>query len=376
MKFTKKLLAIMLTAVLVLGLFTGVMARAAENGIPKISLKYVNSKTGVKITIGKTAGAEGYIVYLKGYGDSYSNYWSDEAKNKWWRQVAEISKDGSTKHTYTITGLPKGTYQIKVAARKTFIETSIRGNGEDTRVLVDRLVDSDVKTVKIKAPKAVKTEEKTYEFPKTKVGDIIIFGSYEQDGSMTNGKEDIEWIVLSKTKSQMLVISKYALDCLSYNNEEKDITWENCTLRKWLNNSFYKAAFTKAERNMIKKMKLENADNPEYGTEGGNATKDNVFLLSLDDVLNKKYGFDNDHFINDIARRCAPTTYALIQGVWDDSDYNHQQTTEGKYSCCWWLRSPGDGNAAYVHHGGEIRYGEDGETYSYAVRPAIVISLQ
>ncbi len=44
------------------------------------------------------------------------------------------------------------------------------------------------------------------------VGDVIYFGSYEQDNNLSNGKEEIEWIVLAKENRKALLISKYALD--------------------------------------------------------------------------------------------------------------------------------------------------------------------
>lgn len=377
MRYARKLLAIMLMAVLVTGLFSGIMAEAAETDIPKISLKHVNSKTGVKITVGKTEGAEAYVIYLKGYGSSYADYWTEVDKTDWWREVAVIGKN---KRTYTIKGLPKGTYSIKVAALQ---KDPPVGTYFYDGAWYDEIYSAE-KTIKIKASKTVEKEEKTYNFSKVKVGDTITFGSYEQDGIMTNGKEDIEWIVFSKNKSQMLVVSKYALDSVPYHIDGKnlDLTWEGCTLRKWLNTNFYKTAFTQAERSLIKKTNLENPDNPEYGSEGGNYTKDKVFLLSLDDMINTKYGFSSEFDDYDIARRCAATAYAKIQGVGTRS---YITTADGEESCTWWLRSPGCNNemSAFVH---ATNVGDDGRIFPYGdcvdvcsqvgVRPALYISLK
>ena len=94
---------------------------------------------------------------------------------------------------------------------------------------------------------------------------------------MTNGKEDIEWIVLSNKKGKLLLLSQYMLDCIPYNNKYGDFTWETCSLRKWLNKQFYKNAFTDEEKTKIVKVKLPNPDNPDYGTEGGKATKINFY---------------------------------------------------------------------------------------------------
>ena len=132
------------------GLFT-----IYETGTPKISLKYVNNKTGVKITISKTAGADAYCVYIKGRGDSYADYWSDYDKTERWRKVAEIEMNGMTKRTYTIKGLPKGTYSIKVAA------LTVEEDGY--------FYYSEDKTVKIKAPSKVKAEEKNMTFQRQRL---------------------------------------------------------------------------------------------------------------------------------------------------------------------------------------------------------------
>ncbi len=375
MRFVKKFVTLMLMIVLVLNMFGNIQAEAEETGIPTISFKYVNNKTGVKVTVGKTEGAVAYKIYLKGYGDKYLEYWSESAKIYCWRQVGYIPKDGSAKRTYTINGLPKGTYTIKVA---TIAETE-GYNGtykfEDTYSLE--------KTFKIKAAKPVNSEENSYDFSKTKVGDIISFGSYEQDGIMTNGKEEIEWIVLSKTKSQMFVVSKYILDCLQYNpdsDEKADNTWEKSSLRKWLNNSFYKTAFSKSERSMIKKTKLKNADNATYGTKGGKDTKDYIFLLSLDDVINSKYRYSNKLDDTDINRRIKATPYAVIQGA----PNCYYEPYEGIEACCWWTRSPGLNSqfATYVHFDGYVMI--DGYHVAYTgvtadfigVRPALVINLK
>ena len=63
------------------------------------------------------------------------------------------------------------------------------------------------------------------------VGDYITFGTYEQDNNTSNGKEDIEWLVLAnnlwKGKHRILVISRFALDCQIFDSEVyKSVKWE------------------------------------------------------------------------------------------------------------------------------------------------------
>ena len=69
-----------------------------------------------------------------------------------------------------------------------------------------------------------------------------------------------------------------------YHEKWGEVTWKTCTLRKWLNGDFYKSEFSEKEKKAIIETNLENPNNPEYGTPGGNNTKDRVFLLSIDEA--------------------------------------------------------------------------------------------
>ena len=196
-----------------------------------------------------------------------------------------------------------------------------------------------------------------------KVGDIVYFGTYEQDNDTSNGKEDIEWLVLAKEDNKILVISDKALDCREYNPGWSDVTWENCSLRKWLNNDFVNAAFTAEERAKIPMVTVSADKNPRYDTDPGNATQDQVFLLSI--VEAEKY------FASDEARMCVPTEYAISNGT-------YRCIKDGKATCRWWLRSPGldQNDAAHVINDGDVyEYGDYVSNGSHAVRPAMWISI-
>ncbi|MCR5769007.1 MAG: DUF6273 domain-containing protein [Lachnospiraceae bacterium] len=151
-------------------------------------------------------------------------------------------------------------------------------------------------------------------------------------------KEDVqERLVLAKDKKSMFVVSKFAIDCLPYNIEDKDVTWETCTLRKWLNEEFYKNAFSKSEKSLIKTTTVENYDNAVYNTPGGEDTKDKVFLLSQFEMINKNYGFDEAYDKRDENRCCEPTIYAVAQENTQSIEYI---MSEGNWPRRW-LRSPG-----------------------------------
>ena len=193
------------------------------------------------------------------------------------------------------------------------------------------------------------------------VGSTVFFGSYEQDNNTANGKEDIEWIVLAKEGNKALVISKYALDCQEYNSTYyTDVTWETCSLRKWLNGTFLNAAFSSVEQNSIISSSVTADKNPKYNTSPGKNTTDKVFLLSITEV--------NKYFRSDNARQCQGTEYCYAQGAYKASNGN----------CWWWLRSPGFDShyAAGVDIDGSVsNRGNFVHIGSGAVRPALWIDL-
>lgn len=110
------------------------------------------------------------------------------------------------------------------------------------------------------------------------VGDIIEFGSYEQDNNTSNGKEPIEWLVLEKNENRIFVISKQCLDEQPYNTTYCEVTWETCTLRKWLNDNFFNNAFSKEEQRQILTTVVDGTM-ISYGKSEGTDTKDKIFLL-------------------------------------------------------------------------------------------------
>ena len=210
------------------------------------------------------------------------------------------------------------------------------------------------------------TEKNSSEFKDASVGDVVKFGAYEQDNNSFNGKEEIEWVVLAKEGDKALVISKYALDGQPYNTLWTDVTWETCSLRQWLNETFISKAFSSGEQNMIQTTTVTADKNPEYDTSPGNNTTDKVFLLSIPEV--------NKYFDSDEARMCAPTDYGRAQGAYRIDDY----LVDGKAACCWSLRSPGSRSdyATYVRYEGAVQGSGMGVfNGSLGVRPAMWISL-
>ncbi|MGN1203215.1 MAG: DUF6273 domain-containing protein [Eubacterium sp.] len=67
-------------------------------------------------------------------------------------------------------------------------------------------------------------------FNKLAIGDEIYFGFYQG--------VPIAWKILRTEKSRMLLITDSPVEQLAFNNELKNITYENSTIREWLNNEF------------------------------------------------------------------------------------------------------------------------------------------
>lgn len=192
-------------------------------------------------------------------------------------------------------------------------------------------------------------------------GQTFLFGRYEQDNNLSNGAEPIEWQVLTVQGDRALVISKYALDFKPYNDVITDMTWENSSLRKWLNGEFYTGAFTAAEKNQILLVTNDNPDNPVFGTEGGNRTQDRIFVLSADEAQR--------YFKTDSARICKVTDYAAAnyESAYSAHTTQYMQRSSSFREALYWLRTPGDNPAKTVYVAG------DGSIYYYGFAPMVLI---
>ena len=199
-----------------------------------------------------------------------------------------------------------------------------------------------------KPEKEDKIENTTEETINVKVGDEISFGYYLYDDYGT--LQPIEWQVLDVKDYKALIISKYCLDYRLYNERDVETTWETCTLRTWLNEDFLETAFTADEINYIEETNVINDDNPIWGTDGGNDTKDKIFLLSIDEAMNYFNLTKNTDDESNTARmtygygdacQCKATEYVTSQEAYKGK--NDEYAT-------WWLRSIGSNfdNAAVI----------------------------
>ena len=168
---------------------------------------------------------------------------------------------------------------------------------------------------------------------------------FERGVCLLVGGSDIFWRVLEYDAAghTALLIADKPVRQMAYNDTLRLITWEECSLRAWLNGDFLNTEFSEAEREAILYTDIHTANNPRYGTKGGNDTRDRVFIPDTDEVERL---FEND------AERAAKDM--------------------------WWLRSPGHGNrfAIGVDHFGTIRpMGSTVDNVFGWVRPMMRVNL-
>ena len=169
------------------------------------------------------------------------------------------------------------------------------------------------------------------------IGDIIQFGAHQ-------------WRVLDIQDGRALIISVNILERRVYHTSNTSITWSECSLRTYLNGTFYNSdSFSAADRSRIAQVTIPNPNNPTYGTNGGPATLDRIFLLSIAEA--------QQYF---------------------DSNADRVATYDGTASW-WWLRSPGSygGDASGVLLDGRVHVLG---LYVYnilggGVRPALWVNL-
>lgn len=179
--------------------------------------------------------------------------------------------------------------------------------------------------------------------------------------------EPIKWRVLSVEGNKALVISDKILDVNRYNDISSSITWEDCTLRQFLNETFYNRAFSTSEKEAIFNSNITNENNYVRGTYCGNDTVDKVFLLSLREATNQSHGFSTDCLIDD-SRAAFYSDYGYAMGT---------QDSEHEKKGGWLLRTLGccTNDVSIVDSNGAIGFGSDSVSGGEPIRPCICVDI-
>lgn len=129
------------------------------------------------------------------------------------------------------------------------------------------------------AARALKVEKQI--ITSAALGDTIHFGNSD-------------WIVLDK-KDGSVLLARYKtiqgeqaedapIPGEVYEESGQKTTWDNSSLRSYLNGSFIQEEFSAEERSAIRDTNLVHADNKVFGTSGGTDTVDKVFILSAEEI--------------------------------------------------------------------------------------------
>lgn len=176
--------------------------------------------------------------------------------------------------------------------------------------------------------------EKVQQYP---IGSTCTMGTYEQDGITDSGSEEIQWIVLDRRETRVLLISQYILDNLPYHTEDAHVNWQTCDLNGWLNDRFYETAFTSEEQTQI------------YDGE--------LFLLTKEEIFS--------YFPTESERQCIATAYAR-EGAFSDMGENWW----------WWLRcDETDRGAQRIGTDGNVPQDPAVVNIKQGVRPAFWLEL-
>lgn len=201
-----------------------------------------------------------------------------------------------------------------------------------------------------------------------KKGDVIRFGRFPQKKDPASIPEPIEWIILETDGKSAKLISRYGLTAKAYDEHGFwPVTWENCTLRSWLNHEFLNTAFTEEEQQRLLVVTIDAEYGPFYAER--NDTQDKVFLPEAEEI--------EEYFPTNDERICIPTEKAAEEGA-----YAGKNPGSG---CWWWLRTPSismpnfvcvvDVDGSFDDNGFPVNTFEKNNDGNIVVRPVIVLDL-
>ena len=151
-----------------------------------------------------------------------------------------------------------------------------------------------------------------------------------------------DWRILDIQDGKALLISERIVEKRRYHSANSDVTWAECELQFYLNSSFFDSLGQ--EKLDIADTKVITNNNPWYGTNGGHAVINKIFLLSIEEVI--RY-FGNSGKL---------TKHRDSYYIKDQYDSARLAFDENRTASLWWLRSPGfdTRSASYVNDRGYV----------------------
>ncbi len=159
--------------------------------------------------------------------------------------------------------------------------------------------------------------------------------------------EPVSWTILSENDGTAFLLCDMIIDSREYcpasfirravSSAGLEIVavpnnYDPSEIAEWLNFKFYNTAFNARQRETILTTTIDNSvasTGFDYNIYACENTSDKIFLLSYKEVTNSSYGFSVGSDLDDDTRQKKVTDYAKSQGV---------QVSNGNGA--WWLRSP------------------------------------
>jgi len=179
------------------------------------------------------------------------------------------------------------------------------------------------------------------------------------------------WRVLDMHDGRALLLSDKIVEQKEYHEKYEPVTWESCTLRKYLNGEFYNQ-FSENERLQIAETVIPNKENQWFNFGSSGDTEDKIFLLSIEETV--RYFGDSGQL-----RGKNPNTKYYIDDAFNDT--RKALLLGNNADSCWWLRTSGNSLnfAASVTANGRISVSGDfvnrNNTFEGGIRPALWLKL-
>ncbi len=164
----------------------------------------------------------------------------------WWLRDGNqvVVRDGEDLHCATVVqqgGIVKAAYMVTYHGKgiRPMVQIDFDRWGSDPSSV---LYPSEETGLLVKGNQTVVTADEL------ELYDDVTFGAYPQTSYYD---EQIHWIVIGKEGDRVRLLSTLALDSQNYHTPYEPVTWENSSLRGWLNSVFMEAAFAPVEQGML-----------------------------------------------------------------------------------------------------------------------------
>ena len=191
-------------------------------------------------------------------------------------------------------------------------------------------------------------------------------GQYQEKNGYLAGEsywfkwEPLEWQAGYIGDNQAVLVCTSVIDAQNYITDYArcaTATWAESSVRQWLNDTFYESAFSESEKEDILCANIVTGDNADYGTRGGDDTKDKVYIAAKEEVNT----IGHLHY-------ATASDYALSQGL----------RCEGSEDAAWMMRTPSynqDGICYVNKERGVVTDEAHNAMMLFGVRPMLTVSL-